>query len=170
VEVASIARRNPHLQGVFGPLDRIEVAKLREILSRVDTELMQLAHHFGRDRAGIEGTGLELRLLASGQVFIASEVETGDRDSYAAAFLLELWPSWSQEEPSQTVEWIIEANIDVDCRHEPDHGSRETVWDRGRRRASSPETAVQELLRAATDFAAQGIQHPVEFWTSKTKS
>jgi hypothetical protein len=43
----------------------------------------------------------------------------------------------------------------------------ETVHDRGDVRATTPESAVEELLRAATELVQLGASHPVEFWTSR---
>src|ERR1700720_4199455 len=108
-----------------------EEASLRAILSEVDDELLRLARHFGRDRAGFEGTGLDLQWLRSGQLVLRSDVATGDRDAHAAApapaFLLTLCPPWTHETAAGLAEWIIEATIELACQHTDDHGSMETV-------------------------------------------
>jgi hypothetical protein len=170
VEAVSLAKQRPLLQGIFGPLEMSEEASLRAILSEVDEELLRLARHFGRDRAGFEGTGLDLQWFRSGQLVLSSDVATGDRDAHAASFLLNLWPSWSHEAASGLAEWIIEATIDVDCQHTDDHGSMETVYDRGQTRTRTPLTAAQELLAAARELVRLAVDHPIEYWTSKTKS
>ena len=169
MQTVSLAKERPHLEGVFGPLNKARDTHIRALLSQVDIVLLQLARHFGRERAGHEGTGLELNWYPSGQVAIGSYVETGDGESHAAAFSLDLWPSWGHEDPSDVAAWIVEATIDVDCQHNTYHESMETVYSRAPGRFRTPEDAAQELLAAAAELTALVTDHPIEYWTSKTK-
>ena len=160
---ASLARYHPKLQGIFGPLDRSQDDYLRSVLTEVDKQLSQIARHFGRD-----GAGLDLEWFESGQLSIGGCVETGDSESHAASFMVQLWPSWMHEEPVRNSEWVVETSIDVDCQHVPDHESMETVFSRQDRR-QTPEGAVDALLEATNRLAALAMNNPIEYWTSQTK-
>jgi hypothetical protein len=164
VRRSSLAKDHPKLQGIFGPLDRSQDEYLRRVLAQVDEELARLSRHFTRDSAG-----LDLAWYESGQLTISGYVETGDSESHAAAFMVELWPSWMHEEPSRKSEWVVETSIEVDCQHVPDHESMENVFNRQERR-QTPESAVDELLDATRQLAALAMDNPIDYWTSKTKS
>ncbi|TDW98631.1 hypothetical protein [Kribbella sp. VKM Ac-2566] len=166
MEKVSLANGRPLLDGVFGPLTHEEDAQIRSILAAVDDQLLSLAKHFGSNHAGLGSTGLELCLLASGQLSINSYVETTDSDEHAADFLVELAPSWCAGDRSGDRVWTIEATIEVDCQHVVDHKAMETVYDRGDISAVTPKAAAQALLQAATDLVHLGMSHPVEHWTA----
>jgi len=164
VRRSSLAKDHPKLQGIFGPLDKSQDEYLRAVLSKVDKELSRLAKHFARDSAG-----LDLAWYESGQLTISGDLETGDSESHAAAFMVELWPSWMHEEPTRTGEWVVETSIEVDCQHVPDHDSMENAFNR-QERQQTPESAVDELLDATRQLAALATNNPIEYWTSMTKS
>jgi hypothetical protein len=163
VEKVSLASGRPLLDGVFGPLTHEDDVQIRSVLAAVDDQLLSLARHFG---SGLGNTGLELCMLASGQLLISGYVETTDTDEHAAAFLVELAPSWCLGDRSGDRVWTIEATIDVDCQHVVDHEAMETVHDRGDIRAVTPKAAAQALLQAATDLVQLGMSRPVERWTA----
>jgi hypothetical protein len=162
----SLANSRPLLDGVFGPLTHEEDEQIRSMFDAVDDQLLSLARHFGANHAGWEGTGLELCLLASGQLLFSSFVETTDANEHAAAFLVELVPSWCSGDRSGDRAWTIEATIQVDCQHLVDHAAMEMVDERGDIRAVTPGAAADALLRAATDLVQLGRSHPVEHWTA----
>jgi hypothetical protein len=164
VRKASFAKYQPKLQGIFGPIEKSQDEYLRRVLAQVDNELSLLARHFAR-----ESDGLEMAWYESGQLTISGHIVTGDSESHAAAFMVELWPSWMHEEPSRKSEWVVESSIDVDCQHVTDHEGMENVFNRQERR-QTPESAVDELLEATRQLAALATNNPVEYWTSKTKS
>jgi hypothetical protein len=100
---------------------------------------------------------------------ISGGVSAGDSEHHAADFLVELWPSWTQEEPSKTAAWVVEAEIYVDCQHKHDHESMDQVWARPPARCATPRQAVDALLTAARELASLGTTHPIDYWTSQTK-
>jgi hypothetical protein len=166
VQTVSLANSRPLLDGVFGPVTHEEDAQIRSIFDAVDDQLLCLARHFGANRAGWESTGLERCLLASGQLLISSFVETTDANERAAAFHVELVPSWCSGDRSGDGAWTVEATIQVDCQHLVDHAAMEMVYERGDIRAVTPVAAAEALLRAATDLVQLGMSHPVEHWTA----
>lgn len=164
MKTASLATYHPKLQGIFGPIDKTQDEYLRQVLAQVDKELSRIARHFGKD-----GAGLDMAWYESGQLSISGYVETGDSESHAASFMVELWPSWMHEEPARTSAWVVETTIDVDCQHVPDHESMDTVFNR-RERRQTPEGAVDALLDATHLLADLAIDNPIEYWTSQTRS
>lgn len=165
-EAVSLHTGHPHLESVFGPLTEEEDAHLRVDLAQVDALLRQLARHFGQNGAGWEGTGLELVWMRSGQTRISSYVETMDEAQHAAAFLLELRPSWYDGQRSGVPGWDIEMTLEVDCQPGVDHESMEAVYERPVAHAHTPTEAVELLLAAARDLLALGRAHPVSHWTA----
>jgi hypothetical protein len=155
-----LAKCHPKLQGIFGPLDKSQDEYLRRVLAQVDDELSRMAGN---------RFGLEMKWSESGQLAIGGYVETGDAESHAATFIVDLWPSWMHEEPSRESEWVVETSIEVDCQHVPDHKSMDNVFHRQERR-QTPEGAVDEFLLATRELAALAVNNPIEYWTSKTKS
>jgi hypothetical protein len=143
-----------------------EDTQIRSICEAIDAQLLSLAAHFRARRAGWKGTGLELCLLASGQLFISSFVGTTNGDGDAASFGVRLAPSWSLGDRTGKRVWVIEAAIEVDCQHAMDHRAMEEVYDRGDVRATTPVAAANALLQAATDLVQLGISHPIEHWTA----
>jgi len=93
---------------VLGPLSSEDEASIRAILTEVDGGL-ELARHFGRNRAGWEGTGLELTWMPSGQLDISSFVEAGISGSECVAFSIELRPSWYFNARSSLLTWRLPA-------------------------------------------------------------
>ena len=155
-------KNRPHLEAVFGPLASEDDAKIRAIFDEVDVVLLEIAHHYHLDRAGWEGTGLELTLMVSGQVSISSHVGACVGKE-CVDFCLELRPSWYFGERSPTLTWQVVTEIYADCRHAVDHCSMDTVRETSARIASSVEaaaallTAARALQKLATDF-------PLEHW------
>ena len=161
MERSSLQKNRPHLDAVLGPLSAEDDSKIRTILSEVDTVLLEIAHHFGRDRAGWEGTGLELTWMQSGQVAISSHVGAFSQKRGCIDFCLELRPSWYFGEKSSVLMWDIEASVEADCGHTVDHSHMHTVHEVSVRKKSAVEatlelkTAVRELQRLATEFSIE---------------
>ncbi len=88
METSSLQKNRPHLEAVLGPLSSEDDAKIRAIFDDVDAVLLGIARHFNRDRAGWEGTGLELTSMASGQVAISSHVGACVDDGKCVDFCL----------------------------------------------------------------------------------
>jgi hypothetical protein len=59
MQTSSLRKNRPHLESVLGPLSVEDDSRVRGLLDEVDGVLLELARHFGQDRAGWEGTGLE---------------------------------------------------------------------------------------------------------------
>jgi hypothetical protein len=74
MESSSLQKNRPHLESVLGPLSSEDNTKVWRTFDDVDLVLRETAQHFHCDRAGWEGTGLELNWMASGQVAISIEV------------------------------------------------------------------------------------------------
>ncbi len=166
MQTSSLQKNRPHLEAVFGPLAFEDDAKIRAIFDQVDAVLLEIAHHYHRDRAVWEGTGLELIWMPSGQVSISSYVGACV-GAECVDFCLELQPSWYFSERSPTLTWEVVTEICADCRHAVDHCSMHTVHETSTRLANAVEaaaallSAVRELLRLATDF-------PLEHWLELT--
>lgn len=154
----------PRLGAVFGPLTAEQDAEIRAILREVDEKLLALARHFGRERAGWEGTGLDLCRFPSGQVNLSSFVETFDSGSRCVSFGVLLRPAWSQGELSGEPAWDIEASIDADCEHEPNHRSMHLVHEVPATRATSPEDAALTLRATVEALVRLAQEKPIETW------
>jgi hypothetical protein len=163
METSSLRKNRPHLEAVLGPLSAQDDKGVRAIFDEVDGVLLDIARHFGGDRAGWEGTGLELTWAQSGQVEISSYVGAGIDGSKCVDFCIELRPSWYFGERSSTTTWEIATAIQADCQHAVDHRSMHTVHEDSARALTALEAAaalhaaVRELLRLATEF-------PLEHW------
>lgn len=161
METSSLRKNRPHLEAVLGPLSAQDDKTVRAIFDEVDGILLEIARHFGRDRAGWEGTGLELTWMASGQVDISSHVGACIDGNKCVDFCIELRPSWYFGERSSTTTWEIATAIEADC-----HCSRHTVHGGSTRAPTASEAAaalraaVRELLRLATGF-------PLEHWLQR---
>ena len=167
--LVSLAKHHPHLEGVFGPLTPKDDRALRATFAEIDEELLALASHLGQRGAGGQGTGLELVWKQSGQLSIASCVGA-TRNSIAADFCVELRPAWFYGPPTTgDAGWDVEATIQVDCQHSPDHGGMDLVWERGDIRRRTPAEAAAELLGAAGELRRQGTDYPLEHWQSLTR-
>lgn len=144
----SISKAHPKLESVFGPITSDEDADIREIFHSCDKALLGLAKKFGNERAGWEGTGLELEMMPHGQVSISSFVEThhdGD-NSKCVSFCIELVPGWYSGEKTGERVWEIEAEIYADCQHKEYHGSMDLVHEISGARANTPTDAANSLL------------------------
>ena len=159
MNTSSLQKNRPHLETVLGPLSSEDDAKIRAIFAEADMLLLEIAHHFHHDRAGWEGTGLELTWAASGQVSISSNVGARVQDGKCVDFGVELRPSWYYGDRSPSLMWEVETEIYADCQHAVDHGSMDLVHETSTRIANSKEAAaallsqVRELLALATDFS-----------------
>jgi hypothetical protein len=166
VNTSSLARDRPQIESVFGPLTEAEDQRLRRTLASVDEELLSLAAHFEQDRAGVGGTGLDLRWVKSGQVSIASYVTATVEGGNVVEFYLELRPAWLYGNQTGEAGWCIEASVQADCQHNLDHGGMDTVWDRPETRFSTPIEAVQALAEAARELRTLAEGNPVTYWVS----
>jgi hypothetical protein len=161
METSSLKKNRPHLEAVLGPLSAEDDAKIWAILDEVDVVLLEIAHNFHRDRAGWEGTGLELTWMASGQVGISSHVSACIDGGKCVDFCIELHPSRYFGERSPTLTWEVDTAIYADCQHAVDHSSMDTVHETSMRVATAVEaalaslTASRELLRLATNFSLE---------------
>jgi hypothetical protein len=163
MKVSSLRKYRPHLESVLGPLSAEDDASVRTILDEVDVVLLQLARHFGRERAGWEGTGLELTWCQSGQVTICSSVGASIDEGKCVDFCFELRPSWIYGERSSKLSWEIETQIYADCQHAVYHRSMDMVYEAVTRSATAME-AVAELLRATRELFRQATELPLEHW------
>jgi hypothetical protein len=127
METSSLQKNRPHLEAVLGPLSSEDDAKIRGIFAEADMLLLEISHHFHHDRAGWEGTGLELAWAASGQVSISSNVSARVEDGKCVDFCVELRPSWYYGDRSPSLMWEVETEIYADCQHAVDHGSMDLV-------------------------------------------
>jgi hypothetical protein len=163
MQTSSLKKYRPHLEGVLGSLCADDDAQIRAILDEVDEILISIAQHFGRERAGWEGTGLELTWMESGQMSISSYVGTCTKEGGCIDFCLDLQPSWYFGEKSKTLSWVVESSVAADCSHTEDHSHMHTVHEVSFRAKSAIEastamrSAASELKRLATDF-------PIEHW------
>lgn len=161
METSSLKNNRPHLEAVLGPLSPEDDASIRAIFDEVDTVLLEIARHFNRDRAGWEGTGLELTFMVSGQVAISSYVGACIDGEKCVDFGIELLPSWYCGERSPTLTWEVTTEICADCHHSQYHGSMHTVHETSTRLVSAVEaaagllTASRELLKLATNFSLE---------------
>jgi hypothetical protein len=166
MEPSSLRKNRPHLEAVLGPLSAQDDASVRAIFDEVDGGLLEIARHFGGDRAGWEGTGLELTWMASGQVDISSHVGACIDSNKCVTFCIELQPSWYFGERTSTMTWEIVTEIEADCQHAVYCRSMHSVHRTSARAltvleaASALHAAVRELLRLATEF-------PLEHWLQR---
>jgi hypothetical protein len=159
METCSLHIHRPHLEGVLGPLSEANDAFIRNLFGEADGALLRLAEHFGRNRAGWEGTGLELSTYPHGQLSIGSNVEGFLDKSSCVAFCIELRPSWCHGLRSPVLTWEIELNIDADC----DGPSMITVYGFCQKATSAVEAAT--VLRAAAfELLALGTGKTLEHW------
>ena len=163
MDTSSLQKNRPHLEPVLGPLSFEDDAKIRTIFDEVDVVLLEIAHYCHRDRAGWEGTGLELTLAASGQVAISSHVGACIDGGKCVDFGIELHPSWYFGERSPTLTWDVATEIYADCQHAAVHSSMDTVHENSTRSATSVEAAAA-LLAAARDLLRLATDFPLEHW------
>lgn len=160
METSSLRKHRPHLESVLGPISPQEDASLQAIFDEVDGILLEIARHFGLDRAGWEGTGLELTWMQSGQVDISSHVSACIQGNKCVDFCIELRPSWFFGEKTATTTWEIAATIFADDQNA---AGMHAVHKESAHALSALEAAaalrvaVHKLLRLATEF-------PLEHW------
>jgi hypothetical protein len=162
----SLKKRQPYLEGVFGPLSDEAEIQVRSTLSQVDEVLLQLARHFGHERAGWERTGLDLQMVPSGQISIASFVEASDPDGNVASFILEVRPSWFYGVRTGDPGWQIESTIDVDLESAPGHSQMGTVHQVADIASASPTEAALALLDTARQLLQLGTTYDISHWTA----
>lgn len=158
-----LARENPELDEVFGPISRETERRLRLIFGQVDEQLLGLAVRLGHQPDNWAG-GLYLRRFRSGPSSIAGHTGRCITGSQCVQFYVELRPSPINGTDSAEEGWDVEAVVEADCQHAHDHGGLETVWDRGDRRVPTPEDAASELLAAAKQLHELGRQHALDHW------
>jgi hypothetical protein len=163
MDSSSLQKNQPHLEAVLGPLSAEDDSKIRTILSDVDTVLLEIASHFGRDRAGWDGTGLELTWIQSGQVGISSYVGACTPKGEWIDFGIELRPSWYFGERSSALKWDVESTVAADCRHAEDHSHMHTVHEVVVRTESAIDAAM-ELLNAVRELRRLAMEFPIEHW------
>jgi len=117
MEVSSLQKNRPHLESVLGPLSPEDNFEIRKILDEVDNVLLEIAAYFGHDRAGWEGTGLELTWIQSGQAAISSSVGASNLAGESVDFRIELRPSWYFGEKLSKLGFDVELSVSADCRH-----------------------------------------------------
>jgi hypothetical protein len=152
------------LEAVLGPLTDSDDAVIRSVFDECDEKLIGLARLFGHERAGWEGTGLELSWYPSGQVMINSFVETGLGSSKCVSFCVELRPAWMYGEKSAALAWEIEAEIYADCQHKIDHGSMDRVHELPAVRATSAIDAATALRNVLDDLVRLAHENSLEHW------
>jgi hypothetical protein len=161
---SSLAKEQPRLQAVFGLLSAADDDHIRSIFRQTDANLLELARHFGIQRAGWEGSGLELVWGPSGYVGISSYVGTGLDGSHCVDFLLELTPTWVSDTFPNEAAWEIEAFIQADCQHQINHRCMEVVHMLPTRRESTPIGAALALKDMAAELLSIGTTTPLKHW------
>lgn len=161
---SSIKKLNPRLQSVFGILTPSEDDEIRKILSSTDEMLIEFANFFGSNRAGWEGTGLELTWFPSGQVEISSFVETGLDGNHCVSFIVSLYPSWFYDDFPIEQEWKIEAEIYADCQHKVYCGNMHRVYELSTVTSVHPIDAVKALHNMIAELIKLGKEKPLEYW------
>lgn len=163
MDSSSLQKNQPHLEAVLGPLSDDDDSKIRTILSDVDKVLLEIASDFGGDRAGWDGTGLELTWMQSGQLDISSFVGACTPKGECINCGLALLPSWYCVERASDLKWDVEMDVSADCRHTEDHAHMHTVHEVVVRTESVMD-AVMELLNAARELRRLAMEFPLEHW------
>ena len=159
-----IKRLNPRLQSVFGLLTPSDDTEIRNILNKVDDLLLEFAQYFGSNRAGCEGTGLDLTWFPSGQIEISSFVETGIDGSHRVDFIVSLHPTWSYGDFPAEQAWEIEAEIHADCQHKVNHECMHLVFELPVVTKTRPIDSVAELRNMTAELIQLGKEKPLEYW------
>jgi hypothetical protein len=163
MKTSSLRKNQPHLEAIFGALSAEDDSKIRSILKDADEVLLEIANHYGRDRAGWEGTGLELTWMESGQVAISSFVGACIARGGCVDFTIDLQPSWCYGEKASTLSWNIESGIEADCGHADDHGGMHRVHEVVAR-SNTPIEAAIEVLNAVRELRRLATAFPLEHW------
>jgi hypothetical protein len=161
---SSIAKEQPRLQAVFGLLSAADDDHIRSIFRQTDLSLLELAHHFGRQRAGWKGTGLELVWFPSGQIEISSFVGAALDGSHCVDFLVSLTPTWVYTDFPSELAWDIEAQIQADCQHVIDHRGMHLVHKVPTRHERTPIDAAVTLHDMTAALLVLGKSTPLEHW------
>jgi hypothetical protein len=161
---SSIKKTNPRLQSVFGLVTPSDDAKIRKVLSDIDELLLEFAEFFGSNRAGWEGTGLELTWFPSGQIDISSFVETGLDGDHCVSFVISLQPTWFYSDFPTEQEWKIEAQIHADCQHKIYCGNMHCVYELPSITRTDPINAVIALRDMTAELIKLGKEKPLEYW------
>jgi hypothetical protein len=162
-QTVSLALKRPKLEAVFGPLTGADDIRLRQILVEADVDLIAIAAHFGRERAGWKGTGLELEWYPSGQLCLSSFVDAADSPG-SVDFCVELRPAWFYGEQTGEPGWDIEASIQADCHHDRGHRGVDAIWTRVTPTVSSPIEAVRDLAEATRELRSLAVARPLSHW------
>jgi hypothetical protein len=161
---SSLARLSPKLQSIFGLINSSDDAKIRTILNNIDGMLLDFAKCLGVNRAGWEGTGLDLIWFPSGQVNISSFIGAGIKGSSLVDFVISLQPTWSRINFPIEPAWMIEAEIYADCQHKIDHESMHLVFQLPIVTKTHPIDAVIELRNVTAELIKLGKEKPLEYW------
>jgi hypothetical protein len=162
MQSASLQKYQPHLESVLGPLTEEDDSKIRSIFREIDGVLLEIAHHFGHNRAGWEGTGLELTWTKSGQTAISSNVGASNEEGECVDFCVELRPSWYFSEKAALLKWDVESSVEADCLHSVDHAHMHTV-NEVLVRIDSPIDAALALLEASRELQRLAVV-PLGYW------
>jgi hypothetical protein len=161
---SSIKKLNPRLQSVFGILSMSDDTEIREVLSSIDETLMEFAKLLGANRAGWEGTGLDLIWYTSGQIEISSFIETGIDSNHCVSFILSLQPTWFYGDFLSQQEWEIQAEIYADCQHKVYCGNMHRVYELPSVTSTRPIDSVIALRKMAIELMQLGKKKPLEYW------
>jgi len=163
---SSVAKDRPDLGPVFGSITDEQDRRIRGILLEVDENLLALARHFELERAGWEGTGLDLFSYPSGQVQLSSFVEPCDKGdgNHSVSFCIELAPVSNHDDSCSEPAWDIELEVYADCQHKEYCGSMHLVHDRPAVRTASPIDAALALRDAAEELLRLGKETPLASW------
>ena len=126
--------------------------------------LLELAKFFGSNRAGWEGTGLDLTWLPSGQIEIGSFVETGLDGDHRISFIVSLQPTWFYGDFPTEQGWEIKAEIDADCQHKVYCGNMHCVYELPSIICTQPVDAAIALRNMTTDLIQLGKNKSIEYW------
>ena len=161
---SSIKKLNPRLQSVFGILTQLDDTEIRKILSSTDELLIEFAKFFGSNRAGWEGTSLELTWSPSGQIEISSFVETGLDGDHCVSFIVSLQPTWIFGDFPTEQERKIEAEIYADCQHKVYCGNMHRIYELPSVISAHPIGAVTALRNMTAELIKLGKEKPLEYW------
>jgi hypothetical protein len=161
---SSLKKLNPRLQPIFGILSESDDAEIRKILSSADEMLLEFAKFFGSNRAGWEGTGLELVWGSSGQIDISSFVETGIDGDHCVSFVVSLQPAWYYGDFPKEQGWNIEAEIYADCQHKAYCGNMHRVYELPTVTCNNPTDSALALRNITAELIRLGKEEPIEYW------
>lgn len=161
---SSLKNLDPKLQAIFGILSKSNDAEIRKILNSTDEKLLGFAKFIGSNRAGWEGTGLELVWFPSGQIEISSFVETGIDSGNCVSFIVSLQPTWCYDNFPNGQEWKIEAEIYADCQHKTRCASMHLVYKLPSVICKHPVDSALALFNITEELIQLGKEKPLEHW------